>query len=358
MSENEKKEAKTLEDIKVEDKPVLESNDTESQTRIASIDSVMKTSNLNKFDTFFIRIWAFLCSIIIKFSDWICKGIKFLIKRDIPRKYVTATVVIIILVLFILLIALPASANGTARQELDLYPNGLIAVEKRVGTDAVGEPIYKWGYANKKGAIKISCVYDDALDFKYGVAFVKVIEAQNGSNYVYWKLIDKNGKDVGDYQFIQTGVNVPVTQFSEDQKLAKVIISGRYGYVNSKGKLAIDAIYEDAGSFIGKIARVSSGYSYYFINTKGKKVSKEFDNARDIVDGFAAVNISGRWGFMNEKGNVVIEPIFDEVSDFYCGYAAVKQGTSYGVIDEKGKYVVSTGMFSSLNILEYFEMKK
>ena len=106
------------------------------------------------------------------------------------------------------------------------------------------------------------------------------------------------------------------------------------------------------------MARVSSGYSYYFINTKGKKVSKEFDNARDMVDGFAAVNISGRWGFMNAKGNVVIEPIFDEVSDFYCGYAAVKQGTSYGVIDEKGKYVVSTGMFSSLNILEYFEMGK
>ena len=343
----------------IEDKPVEEVKDTalaESKTRMVAIDDVMQKPSLNKFDAFFVRVWAFICSFILKLSELICKGIKFVIKRDVPRKYVVAFVVAIIIILFILIIALPASANGHAKEEIDLYPNGLIAVQKRVGTDeATGDPIYKWGYADKKGATKISCIYDGALDFRYGVAFVKVIEKQNGSNYVYWKLINKKGNNVGDYQFLQTGVNIPVEQFSEDQKLAKVMISGRYGYISDKGKLVIDAIYEDAGTFIGNMARVSSGSSYYFINKKGKKVSKDFDNARDMVDGFAAVNTSGRWGFMNSKGNVVIEPIYDEVSDFYCGYAAVKQGSSYGVIDEKGNSVVSTGLFSSLNILEYFE---
>ena len=346
------------EEVKIADAPVEEQAETETKMRMSSIEDAMKKPNLNKFDNFFIRIWAVICSFIIKLSDLICKGIKFVIKHDVPRKYVAAFVVIVFIVLFILLIALPASANGTAKQSIELYPNGLIAVEKRVGTDSTtGDPIYKWGYANKNGAVKIPCIYDGALDFRYGVAFVKVIEAKNGSNYVYWKLINKSGNNVGDYQFIQTGVNIPVEQFSEDQKLAKVMISGRYGYINYKGKLAIDAIYEDAGDFIGKMARVSSGASYYFINTKGKQVSQSFDNARDMVDGFAAVNISGRWGFMNAKGNVSINPIYDEVSDFYCGYAAVKQGTSYGVIDEKGKAVVSTGLFSSLNILEYFDIK-
>ncbi len=330
---------------------------SDTQMRISSVDDAIKKPNLNKFDTFFIRIWAFICAFIIKVADFICSGIKFIIKRDVPRKYVAAFVVIILIILFILLIALPASANGTAKQELELYPNGLIAVQKRVGTDsATGTPIYKWGYANKNGAIKIPCVYDGALDFRYGVAFVKVIESQSGSNYVYWKLINKSGNNVGDYQFVQTGVNVPVEQFSESQKLAKVQISGRYGYINSRGKLTIDAIYEDAGPFIGKMARVSAGTSYYFINTKGKQVSQAFENARDIVDGYAAVNIAGRWGFMNEKGKVAITPIYDEVSDFYCGYAAVKLGSDYGVINEKGKAVVSTGLFSSLNILEYFDM--
>ena len=328
-----------------------------AKMKISSVDDAIKKPNVNKFDSFFIRIWAVLCAFIIKFSELICKGIKFVIKRDVPTKYVAAVVIIVLIILFILLIALPAKANGTAKQQIELYSNGLIAVEKRVGTDAEGNPVYKWGFSDKNGAMKIACTYDGALDFRYGVAFVKVIEKQNGSNYVYWKLINKTGANVGDYQFIQTGVNIPVEQFSEDQQLAKVMISGRYGYINYKGKLVIDAIYEDAGTFIGKMARVSSGSSYYFINNKGKKVSQAFDNARDMVDGYAAINISGRWGFMNAKGNVTISPIYDEVSDFYCGYAAVKQGTSYGVIDEKGKTVVPTGLFSSLNILEYFEIK-
>ena len=341
---------------KIKDAPITESTQNKSATKIARVGDESKRPGLNKFDTLIIRIWAFICAAVLKLSDWIAQGIKFIIKKDIPRKYVAAAIVIIIFILFILIIAVPASSNGTAKEVLNLYPNNLIAVEKRVGTDTVtNTPIYKWGYANRNGAIKIACTYDGALDFKYGVAFVKVVEEHSGSNYVYWKLINTKGKDVGGLDFVQTGLNIPVEQFSDDQKLAKVMSGGRYGYINSNGKWVVDAIYDDAGPFIGKLARVSVGSSVYFINKKGKKMTRDFDAARDMVDGFAAVNVAGRWGFMNKKGNVVIEPIYDEVSDFYCGYAAVKQGVNYGVIDEKGKQVVTTGYFSSLNILEYFE---
>ena len=241
---------------------------------------------------------------------------------------------------------------------LDLYPNGLIAVQKKIGEDAItGEEVYKWGFANNKGVEKIKCIYDGALDFKYGVAFVKVIESQNGSNYVYWKLINTRGQNVGDYEFVQSGSIVPVEQFSDDQKLAKVMSSGQYGYINNKGKPVIEFIYNDAGPFIGKMARVCFGSSYFFINKKGKQVSATFENARDMVDGYAAVqNYSGKWGFINSKGNIAIEPRYDEVSDFYCGYAAVKSGTSYGIIDEKGNKIVPAASFVDLNVLEYFGM--
>ncbi len=355
MSDNEKKYDEILDEPK-KPAPADELDMPIQDTVVERVGDESKRPNLNKFDTFFIRIWAYICSAIYKLSEWIQKGIKFVIKKEIPRKYISATLVTIFIILFILIIAVPASSNGTAKEVLDLYPNNLVAVQKRVGTDASGDPIYKWGYANKNGAIKIACNYDGAMEFKYGVAFVKVIETQN--NYVYWKLINKQGKNVGDnLQFVETDGNIPVEQFSDSQKLAKVLINSRYGYVNTRGKLVISATYRDAGPFIGKLARVSAGSSSYFINTKGKRVSAEFDGARDMVDGFAAINVAGRWGFVNSKGNVVIEAIYDEVSDFYCGYAAVKQGTSYGVIDEKGKQVVTTGMFSSLNILEYFDMK-
>ena len=355
MSDNEKKYDAILDEPKVDGAQTIDEDAQIGETKVQRVGSEANKPSLNRFDTFFIRIWAYICSALLKLSEWIQLGIKFVIKKEVPRKYITAVIVTLLIIFFILIIAVPASSNGTAKTVLDLYPNNLVAVQKRVGTDTeTGDPIYKWGYANKNGAIKIACEYDGALEFRYGVAFVKVIQKQN--NYVYWKLINKQGKNVGDLQFVETDGNIPVEQFSDTQKLAKVLINSRYGYVNTKGKLVISAIYKSAGPFIGKLARVSAGSSSYFINSKGKKVSAEFDGARDMVDGFAAINIAGRWGFVNQKGNVVIEPIYDEVSDFYCGYAAVKQGTSYGVIDEKGKQVVTTGMFSSLNILEYFEM--
>ena len=351
----------SIEDINIEDAPIQE-----DKTRISRIDDPTKKPSLNKFDTFFIRIWAVICAFIFKLSDWICAGIKFIIKRDVPRKYVAAFVVIVLIILFILMIALPASANGTAIQELEIFSSGLIAVQKRYDTKA-GEPIYKWGYVNKQGVEKIPFIYDGALDFKYGVAFVKVVEQNYGYTSTYWKLIDKKGKDVGNHKFDQFGDDIPVQQFSEDQKLARVKLSGKYGFINNKGKIVIDTIYDDAGPFIGKLARVNAGSIWYFINTKNKQVTQNFIGARDMVDGLAAVQTnSGRWGFINEKGKVVIEAQYDEVSDFYCGYAAVRYGRAesannlltYGIIDTKGNIVVPYGGFTSLNILEYFNMQK
>ena len=261
-------------DVKIEDAPVPEANQQGKKTKVFRAGDDSNKPNLNKFDIFFIHIWAFICAAIMKLSDWIAQGFEFIIKKDVPRKYVTAALVILIIILFIIIIAVPASSNGTAKQVLDLYPNNLIAVQKRVGEDSqTGDPIYKWGYANKNGAVKISCVYDGALDFKYGVAFVKVIEVKTGSNYVYWKLIDTKGRDVGGVQFVQTGVDIPVDQFSDSQKLARVMTGGRYGYVNTKGTLAIQAKYDDAGPFVGKLARVSVGSSCYFINKKAKKMT-------------------------------------------------------------------------------------
>ncbi len=353
-------------DIKIEDVEIENKDTNENSTRIAKVDDPLKKPSLNKFDTFFIRIWALICAAILKLSDWICAGIKFFIKRDVPRKYVTTFVVLVLIVLFILMIALPASANGTAKLELNIFSSGLVAAQKRVGVDKQGDPVYKWGFVDKKGAEKIDFIYYDALDFKYGVAFVKVVESGEGYNSTYWKLINKKGQDVGNNRFDQFGDDIPVQQFSDNQKLARVKRSGSYGYINNKGKIVIETSYDYAGPFVGKLARVNKGNDWYFINTKEKQVSETFIGARDMVEGLAAVQTnSGRWGFINEKGKKVIEAQYDEVSDFYCGYAAVRSGRpesgnilTYGVIDSKGKTVVPVGLFTSLNILEYFGMEK
>jgi WG containing repeat len=63
----------------------------------------------------------------------------------------------------------------------------------------------------------------------------------------------------------------------------------------------------------------------------------------DFSEGFAAIKVGDKWGFMNRKGEYPIPPQFDEVGFFSEGLAAVKVGTKWGFIDGKGKWVIPAG---------------
>ena len=60
----------------------------------------------------------------------------------------------------------------------------------------------------------------------------------------------------------------------------------------------------------------------------------------DFSEGFAAVKVGNKWGFMNRNGEYSIPPKFDEVGFFSEGLAAVKVGIKWGFVDGKGKWVI------------------
>ena len=91
------------------------------------------------------------------------------------------------------------------------------------------------------------------------------------------------------------------------------------------------------------------------INRYGKIVlPMMFDAIKAVSEGFAAVRIGDKWGYVDMSGNVVIEPIFDDVRGFKNGFAAVRIGSpgvtggwdnielseSWGFINAKGELVV------------------
>lgn len=86
---------------------------------------------------------------------------------------------------------------------------------------------------------------------------------------------------------------------------------GYFGYVDLKGELAINCIYE---------------------------------NVRDFsADGLAAVCDGGYWGYINEKGESVIPCQYAYAEDFQNGYAVVmKENEKEGVIDVNGDIIVPT----------------
>ena len=149
-------------------------------------------------------------------------------------------------------------------QEVSSIGNGVAAVKK----DG------KWSLVNREGKDLSGKTYEGvAMDEKLVVFRNDRLFVSDGSGY---QMIDSTGKVYGDKKF-QT------VHIFNDTTYAAVMLDGKWGFVDSNGKMVIEAQYEDARSF---------------------------------ANGYAAVKKDGKWGFINTEGNMVIEPQFANAKDF------------------------------------------
>lgn len=94
---------------------------------------------------------------------------------------------------------------------------------------------------------------------------------------------------------------------------------------NAEGRFPI---YEDA--------------AWGFIDQNGQIVIEpQFKDVSNFSEGLAAFKSvhDGRWGYVNQNGDIVVEPVFDSASPFFDGRAIVIKGQQ-GVIDKAGNLVV------------------
>ncbi len=85
----------------------------------------------------------------------------------------------------------------------------------------------------------------------------------------------------------------------------------------------------------------SSNNKYGYLDSRGKVIIEpEYDLAYPLQEGMAAVKLNGKYGYINEKGMEIIPPKYDNTWKFIGGYAAVKLGDRYGFINKKGEEVV------------------
>jgi hypothetical protein len=82
-----------------------------------------------------------------------------------------------------------------------------------------------------------------------------------------------------------------------------------------------------------------------FIDKQGKLViNPQFDRAENFVDGLAPVRIgdekTGKWGFIDKQGKLVINPQFDEiVADWDVEFSFKEKSIPVRIGDEKtGKW--------------------
>lgn len=110
--------------------------------------------------------------------------------------------------------------------------------------------------------------------------------------------------------------------------------------------------YDDVYSFSEGMSRVVKNGKYGFMDQTGNvAINLEYDYVRDFFDGFAAVSkggtwydeegyVDGKWGFIDSTGKVVVPIIYDKVCDFSEGLAAVVKDGKLGFVDTTGKVVI------------------
>ena len=81
--------------------------------------------------------------------------------------------------------------------------------------------------------------------------------------------------------------------------------------------------------------RVNDEYKYY--NLKGEEKS----NTEILKDNTLFLSKKdGKYGYVDQKGNVVVEHIYDDATEQnQYGFAAVKSNGLWGSIDSKGKVI-------------------
>lgn len=207
------------------------------------------------------------------------------------------------------------------------FSEGISKVDKKVDGKT------RSGYIDNKGNIILPILYDVAGTFRDGWGMIK-----KDSNYFY---VDRNGnlKDPPRrydelYEF-RSGFSLGITKEKNNNPKT-------YYYINKQLKEEFSVTYKEAYAFWDDVAVIKRDKEYELMNKKGEvfKSLGSIDFMKFSSEGLLSIRDNRKWGFMNNKGEIVIAPKYDSCESFKYGYAKIKMGTKWGLIDRSGTQII------------------
>ncbi len=197
-----------------------------------------------------------------------------------------------------------------------------------------------WGYTNIKGEILIQPQYEKC--YRFSPEGLAAIYDRDQRQYHFINL--KNEKlavEAAGFK-IKDGLGFDVAGFKDGLALIKK--GEKWGYINTMGKVVIEAKYDDGCDFDEGVAYVKLGGKYFIINKQGTEmpVAADATDVRDFTEGMAPYRAADKkFGFINAEGKVAIPAQFESVGYFKNGLAWAKINDGLlGYINPKGEWVI------------------
>lgn len=242
-----------------------------------------------------------------------------------------------LLTIGVLLLLTPFAVTFLLPSEPELEPN---TSDRFAVKDALTG---KWGFIDAQGKAVTPMVFDWAGDYRQGLGLA---ESNGAMGY-----IDESFEATGDWAIsprfeLRHPNDQPAFGFFDGRALARHS-SGKWGYIDSAGKWAIEPTYVESTDYPGVPAGdFAEGLAWFqvvemanrsLINDNGE-IIRDQDN-KPVQEEYRRRLM----GFIDRDGEVVIAPRFEIVQDFGEGLAGVRFKTNdrWGFIDRAGKRIIS-----------------
>lgn len=115
------------------------------------------------------------------------------------------------------------------------------------------------------------------------------------------------------------------------QKLEIIVKNNKYGLINQQQEIIVPCIYDD----IKHTMNNDRNYEYFEESEKGFSILKlicefKFQMVEiDAIETWLAVKQNNQWGFLNYKGELVVDCIYDDINTLKKDYSIVQKGHQY-----------------------------